>query len=87
MRVGLFSKATRDRIRGHSLTLCQGRFRLGRKDIRRYFFTERMTGHWSGLPRDVQESPSMEVFKERLDVALSAIVWLTRWCSFIGWTQ
>lgn len=84
MGVGLFSQATRDRTRGHSLKLHQGRFRL---DIRRYFFTEGVTGHWNGLPGDVGESLSLEVFKERLDVALSAVVWLTRWCSVIGWTR
>lgn len=42
-------------------------------DIRRDLLTERVVRHYKGLLGEVVESPSLEVSREKLDVALSAL--------------
>ncbi|KAK4820216.1 hypothetical protein QYF61_021721 [Mycteria americana] len=68
---GLFTWARSDRTRRNGFKLKEGRFRL---DIRKKFFTMRVVRHWNRSPREVVDAPSLEVFKARLDGALSNLV-------------
>jgi len=43
-------------------------------DISKKFFTMRVVKHWNRLPREAVDAPSLEVFKARLDGALSNLV-------------
>ena len=58
-------------MRRNGLKLCHRNFRL---DIRKNLISKRVAKHWNGLPREVIGSPSLEVFKKCVDMALRNMV-------------
>jgi len=42
--------------------------------MRKNFFPLRVMEHWNRLPREVVESPSLEIFETRLDKVLCSLL-------------
>ena len=46
-------------------------------NIRKHFFTVRVTEHWKRLPREVVESPFLVTLESRMDVVLGNLLKVT----------
>ncbi|KGL79756.1 hypothetical protein N309_06821, partial [Tinamus guttatus] len=64
---GLFSVVATNRTRGKSHKLKHQKFH---RNLGKNFLAVRVTEPWNRLPREVVESPSLEIFKTRLDATL-----------------
>ena len=67
----LFPVVPSDRTRGNGHKLKQRKLQL---NLRKNFYPLRVTEPWPRLPREVVESPSLEIFKTRLDKVLYSLL-------------
>ena len=70
-RARLFPVVPSDRTRGNGHKLKQRKLQL---KMRKNFFPLRVTEPWNRLPREVVESPSLEIFQPRLDKVLCSLL-------------
>jgi len=67
----LFSVVPSDRTRGNGHKVEQRKLQL---NPRKNFFPLRVTEPWPRLPREAVESPSLEIFRIRLDKVLCSLL-------------
>ena len=70
----LLSVVPSNRNRGNGHKLKHRKFRL---NMRKNFFPLRVMEPWNRLPREVVESPSLEILKTHLDAVLCSLLWVT----------
>ena len=68
--IGLFSLVTSNRMRGNGLKL----HRRSLDWLLENWFTKSVVRHWKRLPREMVESPSLEVFRRGVDTVLRHMV-------------
>lgn len=87
---GIYDKSTTVKLKFSNTTITRGnRFKLATQsvkyDLRKYFFTNRVTPIWNSLPNDVVSAPSVNSFKNRLDKFMSSQEMLYDWnCNISG---
>jgi len=67
----LYSVVPSNMIRGNGHKLKQRKFQL---NMRKNFFPLRVTEPWHRLPREVVDSPSLEIFKTLLDAVMCSLL-------------
>jgi len=61
-----------DRTRENGFEVKDGRCRL---DIRNKYLAQRVMRFWHMLPKEVGDTPSLEMFKARMDGDLGSLIW------------